>query len=168
MASIVSILGAFEVLVSHYAHTSSTLFTVIVGAGGAFGVFFAAFAVADSPSMGPLDPGEHAAWLMDQRLHDRKQAQRWAIGIAIATMIPIALAVSVWWWKDANIAPTPDHNNGLISAGLGLTIFFTAWSEIRATHAIDAKDKGLRLWEAILPCFVIGIYTALVILFLPH
>jgi hypothetical protein len=168
MVSVVSILGAFEVLVSTYASTSASLFAVVVGAGGAFGVFFAAFAVADSPGLGPSDPEAHRAWLQGQRLRDRKTARNWALSVAIAGIIPIAIAVGLWLSKTIIVALTPDRNNALVGLALGLAIFFTGWSEIRATHAIVGEDRGLRLPEAFLSCIAIGIYSGALVIFLPH
>lgn len=167
MASVVSVLGAFEILVSMYAPSSTALFAMIVAAAGAFGVLFTSFAIADSPSLGPSDPELYQEWIEGQWLQDRVTAQKWARIVTGVALCPIIAAVILWWCR-ISAAPAAGPNNALVGTALGLTIFFTARSQLRATHAASGKDKGLHRYEAFLSCISIGAYTAAVLMLMPQ
>jgi len=168
IASVVSILGAFEVLVALYLPASATLFAIIAATGGLFGVIFTAFAVADSPRLGSTAPASYQEWIEGELLQDARQARRWALSVFAVASAPIFISLFLWYWQIIKLPPNSGRYDILIGSGLGLIITFTARSEIRATHTTHGKDRGLRPYEAFLPCLAIGLYTAAVVILMPH
>ncbi|GLZ02307.1 hypothetical protein [Actinoplanes sp. NBRC 103695] len=165
--SVAAILGAFEVLAALFLPASTQLFATIVAAGGAFGVIFVAFAIADSVSLGPADEQEHATWSRTKRwLKDRDEANRWSSIVAAVGVMPI-LVSTILRFAGVSARPTSVAANMLVGIGIGFTIVGTLASLLRSSHRSDHKQIELRKREAFMTTLAVGFYVALLMVFLP-
>ena len=165
--SLAAMLGAFEVLAALYLPAATQLFALIVAAGGTFGVVFVAFAIADSVSLGPADEQEHATWLAAKRwLKDRDEANRWSTIVAVAGISPI-LVSTILRFAGVSARPTSLETNVLVVIGIGLTMVGTLASLMRSSHRSDHKQVELRKAEAFATTQAVGIFVALLMIFLP-
>jgi hypothetical protein len=164
--SIISVLGAFEVLAAIYIPDSADLFAIIVVAGGIFRVMFTAFAIADSVSLGPTDPKRHDDYLKKQWLQTRAQSYRWAnIIAAIGTILPLlgaGLRVAGF-----GIPLNSLTINSIIGAGVGVTFLGTIASMLRTAHRLDGEQRGLKGPEAAVTVLAIGGFTLGLVVCLP-
>jgi hypothetical protein len=165
--SVAAILAAFEVLAALFLPASTQLFATIVAAGGAFGVTFVAFAIADSVSLGPANEQKHAEWSKTKRwLKDRDEANRWSSIVAAVGVAPIVIS-TILRFLGVSARPTSAAANVLVGVGIGFTIVGTLASLLRSSHRSDHKQIELHKREAFTTTLAVGFYTALLMVFLP-
>jgi hypothetical protein len=164
--SLVTVLGAFEVLAAIYLPKSTTLFAVITGVAGLAGTFFTSLSIADSWHTGPRDPVRKRAWQATQWIKSQQQADRQtliAVGVsAIPASIGIALRIAGF-----HITPSTATVTWLVSSSLVLAMGAVAIAGLRTRHPADGVQKGLRVWEAYGTALAIGAYTFVLMLLLP-
>jgi hypothetical protein len=166
LVSMVSILGAFEVLARIYVAESKTIFVVITGIGGVAGVFFIALAVGDSWNSGPTNPLTRELWLPEQWIRSHSEAYRWATPISLISIAPIALGIGLrlggLYWP-----PSRTGVNWIVLSGRLLAMVGTFLSFLRTTHPPNGVQRALRPWEAFSAPLALGIYTFTLMIFLP-
>lgn len=164
--SIISIVGAFEVLSAVYIPESKTLLALVVGVIGIVGVVFCALAIGDIIGAGPTDPVFRRKWIRTQWIQSRRAAYTWA-NIVIATTTAPAVAALVLRVLEVKVSPTSASINFIVGTGVTLTMGGTLASMLRTAHALDNDQRGLRPWEAFGSCTIISLFTLVLMLFLP-
>jgi hypothetical protein len=164
--SLITVLGAFEVLASIYLPASTTLFAVITGVAGLMGGFLIAQGIADVPYTGPTDPVQRRAWQATQWIKSQQQADRHtsiAAGVsAIPAITGIALRIA-----GLRISPTSATVSWLVGSSLVLAMGSVVLSGMRLRHATDGPQKGLRFAEAYGSALVVSIYALVLMMLLP-
>lgn len=167
VVSIVSVLGAFEVLAAIYVPDSRLLFALITGAGGLAGAYFTSFAVGDSWRTGPTDPEVRPLWLARQWISTPQIGYRQARLLAVRAAIPPAIAMVLRVF-DCHFEPTPLNVNILVGAGLLLALGGIFLGVERTSHAFqDNEQRAIRQLEAYSTTLAVSFYTAVLLLFLP-
>jgi hypothetical protein len=162
--SIVSILGAFEVLSVVYLSRSAALFVAIVGAVALFGVVLSAFAIVDSTGLETINSEKRDEWLNKQWLKTREQAYSFMNRALLVGSIPPVVGVI------ARIAVRPDlvHAvgvNTIVGFGLLLTVGASVWGVLRTSHR--KEERAITCREACASLGFIGIYSLVLLISLP-
>jgi hypothetical protein len=164
--SLMTVLGAFEVLAAIYLPESTTLFAVITGVAGLIGVFFTALSIADSWHTGPRDPARRRAWQATQWIRSRQQADSstlTATGVgAIPAVTGIALRIA-----GIHISLPSTGVAWLVGSSLVLAIGAIVLAGLRTRHPVDGYAKGLRFWEAYGTTLLISFYALVLMIWLP-
>ncbi|MFH8470399.1 hypothetical protein [Streptomyces sp. NPDC017991] len=167
VVSIVSVLGAFEVLAAIYVPDSRLLFSLITGVGGIAGAYFTSFAVGDSWRTGPTDLAVRTPWLANQWIKTPEDAYRQAYWLAILGVIPPVPAM-VFRVYDVHFKPTALNVNIVVGAGLLLAMACIFLGVQRTAHAFqNDQQKAIRWPEAYGTTVAVSLYTAVLLLFLP-
>jgi len=167
--SILGIFGAFEVLATIYANSSSAIFAVITGASGVAGVAFTAYAIGDSFGLHSrrLEPPQLAAWRNDQWLKTQEQAYRKATFVASVGSIPPILGL-ILRWTGSEVTLDQTGVNWIIGAGIALSMLASVCSLQRSVHSMaPSQQRALRRWEAWSSVSVISIYSFVLLWILP-
>ena len=164
--SVVSILAAFAVLAAHYVPESSTLFVLIAGVGGLFGVGFTAFSIGDSPSLGPVDDAARAKWATTQWLQSREKAYVSAYIVAGFGIVPIVVGMVVRLTAD-RLSVSVTVVNWIVGFGVVLAVTGTLFSVLKTAHPLDGVQRGLRPFEAFSSILAISLYTLVLMIWLP-
>lgn len=170
VVSIVSVLGAFEVLASIYVSESAGLFCAITGAGGAFGILMSAFAIADCTGLHPttMFRAEFDRWLARQWITTRQEAIRTSDVVAATCLAPLVVGFVLRFAFGVEVSLGHNGVNWLIGLGIGLCLAGSIAGLRRTTHPASGNEQvALRWWEAWLPCIAISGYTLGLLLTLP-
>ena len=166
VVSIVTVLGAFEVLASIYLPASKTLFALIAAAAGISGVFFMAFAIGDCWQLGPTSDSERDRWLPTQWIQTKAQAYRWAQLVTLASIVPAASGMVI---RIAGAGATPSSSSvdWLVGSALVLVLVGGFWGIFRTEHPLDGIQKGLRPYEAFGTTLAVSFYILFLMITLP-
>jgi len=165
--SLVAMLAAFEVLAAIYLPGSKKLFAVIAGAAGLGGTFFTALGISDSWHTGPADPGEKGSWQKTQWFKSPEQADRKTVEGVVMSAVP---AVSGIGLRIADVHYTPltaSVATWLVLGAFALAIGAVGRGMFRTRHPLNGIQQGLRRREAYGTTMVIGLYTLVIMFFLP-
>ncbi|GHF75533.1 hypothetical protein GCM10018790_61770 [Kitasatospora xanthocidica] len=135
VVSLVTMLGAFEVMASVYLAEQKKLFQVIVWIGGLVGVFFVSCAVGDSWIDGPAASG---SWVAGQ-----KAAYRKSLWLAVTALGVVVAGILIRYIGKVTI---PTSANWPVWVGLGVAVLALGWGVGRSQHS--RSPKALRWWEA--------------------
>ncbi len=164
--SLVTVLGAFEVLVAIYLPASTTLFAVIPGVTAFFGGLNNSIGIADVPHTGPTDPAQRQAWQATQWIKSRQQADRHASIAAGACAIPVIAGIALRI-AGFHIFPTSATVSWLVVGSLVLTMGAIFLAGLRLRHPAEGPQKGLRFAEAYGTTLAIGCYALVLMMLLP-
>lgn len=166
VVSFCCILGAFEVLAALYQPSAKTLFSVIVAAGGLFGVVYTSFAVVHSLNLGPRGD-ERRAWLEAQQIREHASAVKAARLLGSATAIPVLSAV-ILRLAGVHLRPT----SSIVAVDVILALALIAMGPLLAVlrtapSQTPAEQQGLRLHELYAANFAMSGFAVLLLLTLP-
>lgn len=167
--SIVAIFGAFEVLAAIYIPESKTLFAVVTGLAGLFGIVFNAFSVGDSQALHPTDmsPQDFDSWIGRQWIKDRAMAYKMTNRVLLLTTPPAVIGVLLRIFG-AKETLTQDGVNWVVGIGVVLSLLGTYLSVNRTRHPTTGNEQiGVKRWEPFVSNAAISLYTLALMVVLP-
>ena len=167
---IVAILGAFSVLASIYIPESAGLFRGITAAGGAFGVVFSVFSIADSVGLHPttMSPKNFEDWLSRQWIKSRSQGLRASNLVLAVCLLPLVIVGVMRFIFDVSIPLNATAVNWVIGGGILVSLVGTWLGLMKTTHPKIGNDqRALKPFEAWAPNAIISLYVCALVLTLP-
>jgi hypothetical protein len=162
--SLISMLAAFEVLAALDLNSLVTMFALITGVAGWAGVFFTALSIADSWHTGPSNPAEKTKWQRSQWIREPEQGDRRTLHVLGVSSLPVATGIVL---RAAHIHVTPNSTGvaWLVGVTLALSMLAVGAGAFRTRHS--TPQKGLRWQEAYGTTVAIGLYTLVMMIFIP-
>lgn len=168
-ASVLAILGAFEVLAVIYAPTTARPFLLVVGAGSVFGVVITSLVIGDATTLHPrtLSRADFDAWRARQWLKDRRAAYDSASRVTALGVTPPVLALVVRY-SGVNVPLTAAIINTVIYSGIAIGFAGALGAAYRTKHPESGNNqRSLGRWEAGVATLAIGLFSAFVLAVLP-
>jgi hypothetical protein len=166
MISLVAMLGAFEVLAAIYLPESKTLLALITAVAGVIGCIINSFGVADSLHSGPTDIIERQQWIHTQWIRTRADANKWTNKVIIVSIVPPIIGAFLRI-LGVRAIPTAPSSNWLVGIGFIVSMTGLIVGYLRSRHSVEEFQKGLRSYEGFTAPLAIGLYTLVLLIFLP-